>query len=45
LTKELKTKTGYIKLPKFYVNFYDKDNRNAADDIKNEIIKLKKGRG
>ena len=42
LTKELKTKTGYIKLPKFYVNFYDKDNRNAADDIKNEIIKLKK---
>ena len=42
LTKELKTKTGYIKLPKLYVNFYDKDNRNAADDIKNEIIKLKK---
>jgi carboxyl-terminal processing protease len=34
-------KTGYIRLPKFYVNFYDKNNHNAAEDVKNEIIKLK----
>jgi carboxyl-terminal processing protease len=34
-------KTGYIRLPKFYVDFYDKNNHNAAEDVKNEIIKLK----
>ena len=41
LTGELGTKTGYIKLPKFYVDFYNKNNRNAAEDVKAEIIKLK----
>jgi len=35
------TKTGYIRLPKFYVDFYKSTNRNAADDIKAEIEKLK----
>ena len=35
------SKVGYIKLPKFYVNFYKDANRNAAEDVKNEIIKLK----
>lgn len=40
-TKDIGTKTGYIKLPKFYVNFYNESNHNAAEDVKNEIIKLK----
>jgi len=35
------TKTGYIRLPKFYVDFYKSTNRNAADDIQAEIEKLK----
>ena len=39
--KESTGKTGYIRLPKFYVNFYDKNNHNAAEDVKNEILKLK----
>jgi carboxyl-terminal processing protease len=34
-------KTGYIKLPKFYVNFYKDANRNAAEDVKKELIRLK----
>lgn len=34
-------KIGYIRLPKFYVNFYDSENRNCADDVKSEIEKLK----
>jgi len=32
---------GYISLPKFYVDFSDKNSRNSANDVKNEIIKLK----
>ena len=32
---------GYISLPKFYINFSDKKSRNSANDVKNEIIKLK----
>jgi carboxyl-terminal processing protease len=35
-------KTGYIRLPKFYVDFYDKaSNHNCAEDVKNEILRLK----
>ena len=34
-------KTGYIRLPKFYVDFYDDNNRNCADDVKKEIEILK----
>jgi carboxyl-terminal processing protease len=34
-------KIGYIRLPKFYVDFYKQSNRNCADDIKIEIEKLK----
>lgn len=34
-------KMGYIRLPKFYVNFYDDQNRNCADDVKKELEKLK----
>jgi len=32
---------GVINLPKFYVDFTSYDNRNAASDIKKEIIRLK----
>jgi len=32
---------GVINLPKFYVDFDDYNNRNAASDIKKEIIRLK----
>ncbi len=33
---------GYIYLPKFYINFNDKNQRSAATDIKKELEKLKK---
>ena len=32
---------GYISLPKFYIDFNDRNSRNSANDVKNEIIKLK----
>ena len=32
---------GYISLPKFYIDFADRKSRNSANDVKNEIIKLK----
>lgn len=32
---------GVINLPKFYIDFNDYKNRNAASDIKQEIIRLK----
>jgi len=35
-------KFGLINLPKFYINFQDYNKRNAASDIKQEIIRLKK---
>lgn len=38
--KEGKT-FGVINLPKFYINFEDYNKRNAASDIKQEIIRLK----
>jgi carboxyl-terminal processing protease len=34
-------KFGLINLPKFYINFEDYNKRNAASDIKQEIIRLK----
>ncbi len=34
-------KVGYIKLPKFYVDFYNNSNRDCAEDVKKEIAKLK----
>jgi len=33
---------GLINLPKFYFNMEDYDERNAASDVKQEIIRLKK---
>ena len=38
---DTKEKVGYIRLPKFYVDFYKESNRNAAEDVKAEIEKLK----
>ncbi len=35
------SKVGYIKLPKFYVNFYGDDNRDCAEDVAKELEKLK----
>lgn len=35
-------KIGYIRLPKFYVDFYGDSNHNCAEDVKAEIEKLKK---
>ncbi|MEK9830267.1 MAG: S41 family peptidase, partial [Schleiferiaceae bacterium] len=34
-------KTGYIRLPKFYVDFYNDNNRSCADDVRKEIEALK----
>lgn len=35
-------KVGYIRLPSFYVNFYNQQaNHDCAEDVKQEIIKLK----
>tara|TARA_Y100000815_G_C13340756_1_gene499823 strand:+ start:377 stop:2557 length:2181 start_codon:yes stop_codon:yes gene_type:complete len=41
-TVEKEGKTfGVINLPKFYIDFEDYDKRNAASDIKQEILRLK----
>lgn len=34
-------KIGYIRLPKFYVNFYNDKNRSCTEDVAAEIEKLK----
>lgn len=34
-------KMGYIRLPKFYVDFFDDQNRNCSEDVRIEIEKLK----
>lgn len=35
-------KYGIINLPKFYIDFENKDNRNAASDVEKEVERLKK---
>jgi carboxyl-terminal processing protease len=35
-------KMGYIRLPKFYVNFYGDANHDCAEDVEAELEKLKK---
>ena len=40
--KKLKQKIGYIHVPKFYRDFQDPNGRNSSDDVKKELIKLKK---
>ena len=37
-----KKNIGYIKLPKFYADFQDRNGRQCADDVSDEIMKLKK---
>lgn len=34
-------KIGYIRLPKFYVNFYGENNHDCAEDVAKELEKLK----
>lgn len=34
-------KVGYIRLPKFYVNFYGDQNHDCAEDVAEELEKLK----
>tara|TARA_R110002050_G_scaffold225447_1_gene361344 strand:+ start:17386 stop:19458 length:2073 start_codon:yes stop_codon:yes gene_type:complete len=34
-------KVGYIRLPKFYVNFYGDSNHDCAEDVAKELEKLK----
>ncbi len=41
LIKDKKDTFGYIYLPKFYINFNDRNQRSAATDIKKELEKLK----
>ena len=41
LIEEDDIRYGYISLPKFYVDFSNYKNRNSAEDVKNEIVKLK----
>jgi len=35
-------KYGFIQLPKFYIDFKDHNSRNAASDVKKELLALKK---
>lgn len=38
----LKTKIGYINIPKFYRDFNDREGRNVTDDTRKEIERLNK---
>ena len=38
----LKTKVGYINVPKFYRDFNDRNGRNVTDDTRKEIQRLNK---
>ncbi|MBY0517915.1 MAG: carboxy terminal-processing peptidase [Bacteriovoracaceae bacterium] len=37
-----KTKVGYINVPKFYRDFNDRQGRNCTDDVRKELVRLKK---
>lgn len=37
---QLKDKIGYIKLPRFYADFEDRNGNSSARDIKKELLKL-----
>jgi len=41
LIKDEKESFGLIELPKFYINFQDYNQRNAATDVKKELEQLK----
>jgi len=36
------SKVGYIHLPKFYRDFNDRSGRNCTDDVRKELVKLKR---
>jgi carboxyl-terminal processing protease len=38
----LKSKIGYINIPKFYRDFNDRNGRNVTDDTRKEIVRLNK---
>lgn len=40
--KETGTKTGYLYLPKFYADFQNPKGRRCSQDVKKEVLKLKK---
>jgi len=42
LIGEGEDKIGYIRLPKFYVNFYGDSNHDCAEDVEKELEKLKR---
>ena len=42
--KGQKKKYGYIHVPKFYRAFDNKNKRNCTDDVKKEIVRLKKAK-
>ena len=37
----LGTNIGYIRLPKFYVDFFDESNRDCSEDVRTELRALK----
>ncbi len=37
-----KTKVGYINVPKFYRDFNDRLGRNCTDDVRKELVRMKK---
>lgn len=41
-SKKLGHRVGYIQLPKFYRDFDNANGRNCTDDVKKELISLKK---
>ena len=42
IIKKNEKKYGFIQLPKFYIDFKDQNSRNAASDVKKELLALKK---
>jgi carboxyl-terminal processing protease len=42
IDEKTKQKIGYIKLPSFYADFKDRESRHCSEDVKQEVLKLKK---
>lgn len=42
IDEKTKQKVGYIKLPSFYADFKDRESRHCSEDVKKEVLKLKK---
>jgi carboxyl-terminal processing protease len=41
-SKDKKMKVGYINVPKFYRDFNDRLGRNCTDDVRKELVRMKK---